>query len=322
MTHINQTCITMKTIIDNFNTNNTMRDITVKVSSIKNYEDICFNQIGELSPLTKVIANTLFSCGICSLHSADDLQEYSYRLALLLKKKDILDNFFLNDYFFVVNLDHRLYPVTTQDIITFFGITILEHPTIITRSDYVESIGKHMMNFDLMLGLCNALDNDYCGKVDTLEVTEVDKANAEVLSATIMKEFPVEIIDQWRSNNQEAIQDFQNRLNSDGFDLKYDINNIPDSIIQKIYDSIDEVYGLEFIESEQLSQLVFLGWLNANDHTQFGSFGLEIKPPYCDYFEIQLFEHPDGDGLMLIDQVFSEYQISSFSHLLKEENLM
>ena len=262
-----------------------LQEIRFNVEYIEDY----FNNDGitedhPFLPQTYAMQLCMSATKINRLFTREDMYEFLFRLAIILQKKNVMENWFsswkLLDFFY----KDKVYTLTAQDVTGHFGLEIID--------DIVNYSPRGSFFNDLMSGLttaalggflmgCNILwpEHDENGEqVYTVRDENVPQPdaqllhNAEVFARDVMSLAPEGYFDRLTPARLEKMKEIEERKKAIAELPQFDLKAVPRETVEKCmnimcgkrWENAKKDWDPEELEDET-RRLLHLAWLYAND---------------------------------------------------------
>ena len=263
------------------------------------------------------------------IFTKEDLEEFLFRLCLVLYKEDLLEKWLLTGKLMNYWVHDKKYTLTLDEIIMYFGFEIIDTvENKDSRDRFLNSMDKSIFNA-MLVGKIGGFSimtdelNENIPHVDLDKIPEIrfrnDSINrADFFSKDIMKMIPEEIF----TNRSKLLI----KKESDLVKRSEQIKNLPIFLFEKIPQStLNECYSIIFTEDyietlinnqnlkEVAEPLLYLAWLFANDFLYWDKY---------DYFPIEGFdlnfeEYIDESGGFKLELTIENYKLEELKPIMK-----
>lgn len=243
-----------------------------------------------ITPQTRAIFFCMIATGMERIFTHNDCHELVFRLAVIFRQLDVIDNFFKDGFLFTFNHQDQSFRITPSDLVAHIGLHTTDYPDEATPLDqWYGNLQKHWERAIWSSILCGGInplahfvfeiksENQINVKMKTLNVkpTREHIRNASILGENVMKEIPEEPFMQFREKEKEKLDQMGDFIafTKSPLPLQYDWRTIPKENQQAILKHLVEPKfyndGMTMDDvikeyADWVPDLVYLAWINAN----------------------------------------------------------
>lgn len=313
----------------------------VNIGYCKNYKKLTHVADGEksLSPQTLSLSFLMLAAGIHRLFDKSAVYEFLCRMAILMKNKRIIDNFFKDDSLFIIEAYGYKYTVTVKDIQDHLGMEVSNSPyDIIERKEWLKNVKEYwkaaciigLFESNPMLEKTAIAKNVYrIGAKPDTEVDEKYQRAVDLFAREGLKSIPEKAFEETKFRATEARQRIANtrkelskRLQH-RFDYKKISMDVKEEIFNIVFPHIENKETMLF--EPMFICLVRLAFLWANGYVKIYDIEWEGKKLHSAEVDPRVdFDYQDYDGLNSLEfgvniyDTYYDYHLDKVAHLLKE----
>ncbi len=243
-----------------------------------------------ITPQTRAIFFCMLATGVQKLFTYNDCREFIFRLAVMFKQLDVIDNFFRDDFLFSFKFEEKYFRISTDDLLAHIGLHTTHYPDAAMPLDEwyekMEKLWQLGIWTSIAGGAINPLAHlvfeETSGDTVNVKMKSLDvqiphnhKNNAKILATNVMKDMPRKPFDQFYEEERETLQKMEEYLNfiKSPLPIRYDWDSLPEENQQAILKHlVDEDFYREGMTMEDaieeyaewIPDLVYLAWINAN----------------------------------------------------------
>jgi hypothetical protein len=293
-----------------------------------------------------IVAFCLHATGVSRLFNKDSVQEFLYRVAIILRKYDVVGAFFKDDTIFSFTDGNVDYTINLNDVIDHLGIEVSNNPDeYMPREKWVTCMEKLWTNSCTISALCgmpipdklpDGLNSYVIGSNRPVPADDEYKKAIEIFVSSIMKSIGEEEFIKLEKRTKERriyLEDFKRRLAIKPA-YQFDWNAISFKLKMKIYDIIFG-YGAvnrdwkgfqeEMNEEESTFRaLVYLAWIWAHGYINTYQVQQGIRVGWMAEVDDRLdFDYSKYDGLsglgigVNLYSTYYEFHLDKVSPLLR-----
>lgn len=310
-------------------------------------EGLMYDNSTEVSSATKFISFCMHATGVYRLFEKDTVEEFLYRLAIVLKKYAIIDNFFTNDMLVAFNNKKHHFEFHLKDVVAHLGIEIADSiDDMVEREQWQAKIAQYWRNACIVAVFTDSpiIDRKKTGKNkyqlagNKPEIVEDDYTNTALL---LSKEAAKTIGERQFAELTERVAERKEYLSMQRSKILkvpaivFDYKNIPIGIKKRFFESAYRPVGklkemfdeFKSDENSDLAAIMFLAYLWINGHvtvfkaTQgpFWVFAAEVNP--CIDFDYARYDglHSQEFGGISLWDTYHDFKLYKTARLLKEK---
>lgn len=241
-----------------------------------------YDQTGDHHPSTKAMSWCMFATGCHRIFTKEDLKEFLFRLAIVLEKMGITENWLHDQLLFPYKDMNCHYSFTIEDIANHFGIQACDSTENLNeQSNFLQNIKKHITNAIFLSHLQKLYvipvqkkkPRHYAISAEGYvpEITDELLRKATFFSDDAMRFIPDGIFESRNEDMQIKEAEIAGRIEAIRKLPVFDIGKIPTDVIhQCLRIMFFEKDVLEMIENEKefnirAKPMIYLAWLYAND---------------------------------------------------------
>ena len=243
-----------------------------------------------ITPQTRAIFFCMIATGVERIFTHEECREFVFRLAVMFRQMDVIENFFRDDYLFDFHFGEKYYRITSDDLLAHMGLYTSDYPDqAIPHDEWFENIQRCWENavwLSVLGGAINPLahlvfeeesEKHINVKMKSLDVqpTQVDIDNAVILTENVMKEIPNKPFTDFFEKEKESFRKIEEYLAFAKSPLPFEYNwdAIPYENQQAILKHlVEEQFYFEGMTMEDaineyagwVPDLVYLTWIKAN----------------------------------------------------------
>lgn len=318
-----------------------MIEYYINIAHCKNYEGLMIDKDeNNLSPQTNAFFFVLFACGIYRLFDKSAVYELLSRMAIIMKHRRIIDNFFKDDSLFQIKASGYKYTVTMKDVEDHLGLEIADAPDdVIPRKEWLKNIKEHWKAACVAGAISNnpMMEKTAIGKnVYEIGARPDSVINQEYLAVVdlfgreALKCIPEKAFEELQFRVAEVRQNLADYRKELKRKPKYQFSyaKIPDKVKAKICDAcFGRMKNREVMYIEPMFVcLVYLAWLWANGYVRVYDLEWQGKHSHtADVDPRMAFNYEDYDGLNSLEfginifDTFHDFNLDKVYMLLKEK---
>jgi hypothetical protein len=241
---------------------------------------------GELCPESHIIAFLMYACGIARLFSKELVLEFLYRVAIILKEYDVIEDYYKNDLIFSFHDESEKYCINLTDLTEHLGMEVSRSSQdAIDRKTWRKQINNYWQKartFSLLNGTfipekISVEENRSKIDTNTPKLTKAEYSKlAHSFATSIIKsigEIPFLLL-EFKLRNKNVVPEKDEVKLEENRPISYNFNAIPKDTLVLIY---EEIFGPKYShvedfwdaiteEESTFKDLVYLAYLWANHY--------------------------------------------------------
>ena len=296
-----------------------------------------------ITPQTRALFFCMVATGTERIFTHDDCREFVFRLAVMFRQMDVIDNFFKDDYLFDFPFGEHHYRVSSDDLLAHVGLYATDYPDhAMPRGEWfgnMQRCWESAIWVSILGGGINPLahlvfeekpEKHIHVKMKSLDVQPTPEhiQNAAIMAKNVMKEIPVEPFARFCEKEKDSLQKIEEYLvfARSPLPIQYDWDAIPSENQQAILKHlVEEQFYFEGMTmgevideyADWVPDLVYLAWIKANGFA---------KDLYCDEVDPRVdidpskYEELGVDGGINLGVTYDSFDLYEIEKYLVHEN--
>jgi hypothetical protein len=311
--------------------------MTFEIKFILGYHEKYNLEPGEIAPQTYGMYWCMVATGMSRLFTSDQLEEFLFRLAIVMENTKLVENWFGWDQFILFSHNDLDYVLSAQDVLNHVGFEASNSTNnYISREDFLNNIGTRITNAQFQgtfVGNFQVLKPRVKrNEVGTLrfwstakeyvsDITEALKSKAEFFARDILKNAtPDSFILTDAAANQ--LKEIEKRLQNIRDLPRFDFDQVPKDVTEDcFYAMFDMKYAEQLLKEPSSNEYrrigkkyIYLAWLYANELLWIVN-GYDFNHREGISFDPQ--EYADGTGGCNIPKFIDDYNMNECIPFLK-----
>lgn len=263
-------------------------DTTFEIKFIPGYHEKYNLEPGEIAPQTFGMYWCMYATGINRIFTSNHLEEFLFRLAIVMENTKLVENWFGWDQFILFNYNDLEYVLSAKDVLNHIGFEASNSTNdCISREDFLNNIGTRITNaqfqgtfFGNFQVLKPMVKRNEVGtlrfwstaKEYVSDITEALKSKAEFFARDILKNATPDAF-ILTDAAAEQLKEIEKRLQNIRDLPRFDFDQVPKDVTEDcFYAMFDMKYAEQLLKepsSDEYRRIgkkyIYLAWLYANE---------------------------------------------------------
>jgi hypothetical protein len=246
-----------------------------------------------ITPQTRVLFFCMIAAGMERIFSQKDCHELIFRMGVMFRQLDVIDNFFRDGYFFDFAMGENYFRLTPDDLMAHTGLYITDYPDeAMPREEWYKKMPgclEHALIMASLAGAVNPLSEKIMKPEDVgIKPSQNLADHAAFFADTVMRDIPEKMFLRFCTEQRELLEKIDKYLAfaKSPLPLEYNWNHIPaknqQAILKHLLEESSYREGMTMEEAiktgaDYIPDLVYLAWLKVNGFVT-DLFRCEVDP--------------------------------------------